>query len=110
MALTTLTLNELYEEISDLARDQGAADRVAWNELVGDVMEAHMAVGEIDLDEDTEGMKEELSAKWFQFKKEMAEEKDSDEAEIEEDTVVNDIDDEESDKKDKDALDMGDGD
>lgn len=74
MALTTLTATELYDEIADLARDQGISDREHWDELVEEVFESHLSLGEIDLDEDTEGMKEVLSGRWVSYKKEMAEE------------------------------------
>lgn len=74
MALTTLTVAELYEEIADLARDQGVSDKERWLELVEEVMESHLSLGEIDLDEDTEGMKEMLSGRWVSYKKELAEE------------------------------------
>ncbi len=64
MALTTLTGGELYQEVADLARDQGASTKDDWDELVEDVVESHLSLGEIDLDEDTEGLKETLRSKW----------------------------------------------
>lgn len=74
MALTTLTATELYDEIADLARDQGVSDKERWIELVEEVVESHLSLGEIDLDDDTEGMKEILSGRWVSYKKELAEE------------------------------------
>lgn len=68
MALTTLTRKDLYEEIADLARDQGVADQATWDELVDEVVEGHLSLGELDLDQDIEGMKESLSMGWDEYK------------------------------------------
>lgn len=82
MALTTLTADELYDEIADLARDQGVSDKERWDELAEEVLESHLSLGEIDLDEDTEGIKEIISGRWVSYKKELAEEQ-GEEAEAE---------------------------
>ena len=73
MALTTLTLADLYSEISDLARDQGIESKEQWDELVESVVEDHLDLGELDLEEDSEVMKDDLKAKWTAYKKESAE-------------------------------------
>jgi hypothetical protein len=70
MALTTLTTEDLYEEISDLARDQGVSSKEQWDEMVEDVVEDHLELGELDLDQDTEGIKDTLKARWGAYKKE----------------------------------------
>lgn len=70
MPLTTLSLEDLYAEISDLARDQGVASREAWDEMVDDVVEDHLDLGELDLDQDTEGMKDVLRTRWQNYKEE----------------------------------------
>lgn len=102
MAVTTLTPNQLYEEISDLARDQGVSEKGRWQELVEEVVESHLAMGEIDLDDDTEGMKETLSTRWAVYKGELADEQG-------EESVAAILEDEDKeDKKDKDDGDMGD--
>ncbi|HLD34226.1 MAG: hypothetical protein UY44_C0009G0005 [Candidatus Kaiserbacteria bacterium GW2011_GWA2_49_19] len=103
MALTTLTAGELYDEIADLARDQGVSDKERWLELVEEVMDSHLSLGEMDLDDDTEGMKEILSGRWVSYKKELAEEQGEESAAA----ILEDED--EEDKKDKDDDDMGDG-
>lgn len=93
MSLTTLTLEDLYAEISDLARDQGVNSKEQWDELVEDVVEDHLDLGELDLEEDSEGLKDDLRGKWSTYKKENADEED--------DLVVDEAD-SESDKKDDD--------
>jgi hypothetical protein len=82
MSLTTLTLEDLYSEIADLARDQGVSSKEQWDELVEDVVEDHLDLGELDLEEDSEGIKDDLKAKWGRFKKENT---DEDEEEVLED-------------------------
>jgi hypothetical protein len=82
MSLTTLTLADLYSEISDLARDQGINSKEQWDELVESVVEDHLDLGELDLEEDSEGIKDDLKAKWGTYKKESAE--DSEELALEE--------------------------
>lgn len=86
MAITTLTLENLYSELGDLARDQGIDNKESWDELIDEIVEGHLDLGELDLDQDTEGMKEILRARWAAFKKEMAVES------AEEDVVVEEVD------------------
>lgn len=68
MPVTTVSLADLYSEIADLARDQGVNNKEGWDELVDDVIEDHLDLGEIDLDQDTEGMKDDLRARWTTYK------------------------------------------
>ncbi len=68
MKLTTLTIDELFDEIADLAREQGASSKDTWAELVDEVVEGHLSLAEIDDDDDVEGMKEALKARWVGFK------------------------------------------
>ncbi|OGH68786.1 MAG: hypothetical protein A3I29_00330 [Candidatus Magasanikbacteria bacterium RIFCSPLOWO2_02_FULL_44_11] len=89
MAITTLTIDNLYHEIVELAREQGAQTRELWNEIVDEVVEGHIDLGELDADQNTEGMKEVLRAKWNTFREELAEEeKNKDEFEEDTTTVV----------------------
>lgn len=104
MPLTTLTTDNLYTEISDLARDQGVRSKADWLELVDDVVDDHVELGEIDIEDDVDGMKEELRVKWNIYRKESAEETGAEpEGEIEEEegSIV-------KDEKDDD-YDYGDG-
>src|SRR3989338_4806114 len=74
MKLTTLTRQELYEEIIDLAQGQGVNSQETWNELVDETVESHLDLGELDVDRDTEGLKEGLYAQYGEYKHQMAEE------------------------------------
>ncbi|HLD60959.1 MAG TPA: hypothetical protein VJA27_02390 [Patescibacteria group bacterium] len=74
MKLTTLTRQELYEEIIDLAQGQGVNSQETWNELVDETVESHLDLGELDVDQDTEGLKEGLYAQYGEYKHQMAEE------------------------------------
>ncbi len=119
MPLTTLTIDELYNEIADLARDQGIKSKTGWSELAETTIEAHMEMGEIDLDEDADGMKEDLKGRWTEFKLtangEEEEEKTEEKANLVEDKEDEyDKEDEEDDLEDDEdedlKLDFGDGD
>src|SRR3990167_4855461 len=123
MPLTTLTIDDLYNEVADLARDQGIKNKAGWTDLAETIIEDHMEMGEIDLDEDSEGMKEELRGRWLKFKatpsndeeeeggEEKAGEKDGavedKEDEYDEEDEEDDMEDEEDDDL---RLDYGDGD
>lgn len=109
MALTTLTTDDLYHEIVELAREQAATTRELWNEIVDEVVEGHVDLGELDSDQNTEGMKEVLRAKWNAFKEELAEEE-GNKDEYEEDTTTKleekeEKEDEEKEEKEEDTTD-----
>lgn len=69
MAFTpSLTQGDIYTEVCELAREQGVSNQETWGELVDEVIESHQDMGEIDMDEDTVGMKEELRTRWEEYK------------------------------------------
>jgi hypothetical protein len=68
METTTYNVDDLYNEISDVAREQGVSNQHMWREMASDIVEDHLALGEIDVDEDTESMKENLFAMWEEYK------------------------------------------
>ena len=70
MEPATLAVDDIYNEMADLARDQGIATQETWNDLVSEVVDGHSDLGEIDAEEDTEGMKRELRAMWGEYKAE----------------------------------------
>lgn len=72
MSSGELNIDDLYAEVADLARDQGVADKETWVELVEEVVEGHLDLGEIDMETDTEAMKEVLRTKWEEYKEEAA--------------------------------------
>lgn len=74
MDLTALTMEDLYSEVADLARDQSIADHDTWNALVDEVVDGHVDLGELDEDDDVEAMKETLRHRFVSFREEIAEE------------------------------------
>lgn len=64
------TLDDLYKEIAELAREQGVTSQANWDELVEEVVEDHLDLGEFDPDEDLEGMKDSLRQRWEDYKRE----------------------------------------
>ncbi len=75
--LDTLTRSELYKEIADLARDEGITSQDDWNELADEVIESHLDLGELDPDQDVEGLRAALHASWDTYQSESAPESDS---------------------------------
>jgi len=70
MKLDTLSHGELFDEIADLAREQGVADEHAWRELVGETLESHLSLGELDKDMDLENLRTILNGMWESYKRE----------------------------------------
>lgn len=68
------TVDELFQEAADLAREQGVSDEAMWAEVVDEVVEGHLALGEFDEDEDIEGIREELRKKWGEYRRETVKE------------------------------------
>lgn len=75
--LDTLNRGELYKEIADLARDEGITNQDDWNELVDEVMESHLDLGEMDPDQDVEGRRATLHSAWDEYRLESAPESES---------------------------------
>lgn len=65
-----LTMEDIYTEVCELAREQGVSDQETWKELIDELIQSHQDLAEIDMDEDTEGMKEELRTRWEEYKQE----------------------------------------
>lgn len=72
MNLETLNRGDLFQEISDLAREQGVSSKETWDELVDEVVESHLDLGELNDDEDLEGVKDALKEAWKEFELESA--------------------------------------
>lgn len=68
MNLDTLSSDELYTEIAELAREQGVASRVNWVNLVDEVVQSHLELGELDQDQPLEGHKDALYMRWETYK------------------------------------------
>jgi predicted xylose isomerase-like sugar epimerase len=64
----TLTSEDLFSEVFALAQDEGASDQEMWNDLVDEVIQAHLDLGELNPDQDIEKMKENLRFRFEEFK------------------------------------------
>lgn len=70
MNLDTLNRNDLFQEISELAREQGIATKEEWHSLVGEVVDSHLDLGEMDPDQNLSGLKDLLTEQWDEYKRE----------------------------------------
>ena len=70
MNLDTLNQGELYTEIAELARVEGIANQVEWNELVDEVLESHEDLGELNDDQALAQLKEALKLSYSQYQRE----------------------------------------
>lgn len=82
MPKNIVSFEDLYQEIAEIARENSVSSAVEWEEIVSDVIDGYLDMGEMDLDQDTEGYKVSLSLLWGRFKKESAEEELSPEEDI----------------------------
>ena len=62
-------LNSAYAEIKERAEAAPVTDREAWDEMVDDYITEKLEVGELNTDEDTQGMIEQLKARWPEYEK-----------------------------------------
>lgn len=60
----TTDINELFAELVQTARDQGALSREEWNETVEELLEERRADGELSEDADWAQMREELQGRY----------------------------------------------
>ena len=67
--LDTLNINDLYKEIADLAREQGVESDEMWNELVEQVVQSHLELGELDEDQEINAFREKLEGMWEEYKR-----------------------------------------
>ena len=68
--LDTLNSGDLYEEIADLARNEGVTDQAEWNELCDEVIDSHMEIGELSVSEDLESLRQALHLSWSEYSRE----------------------------------------
>lgn len=62
--LDTLNRGELFNEISELAREQGVSTKDTWSQLVDEVLDSHLSDAELDPDGDLVGLKTALTDMW----------------------------------------------
>lgn len=65
--LDTLSVDDLYSEICDLARERGISVEEQWNELVEAVIEDHLELGELNSDQNLMGTQEVLKSRWADY-------------------------------------------
>lgn len=62
-----LSNQDLFNEIVERGRHEGALEQEAFHQLVETVLEEHQDVGELDKDQDIELMEDELKARWAEY-------------------------------------------
>jgi len=67
--LDTLNLHDLYNEVADLARKNGVAERRGWDSLVEKVLLGHLNLAEFDEDQEIEAFKTKLQDQWDEYKR-----------------------------------------
>lgn len=67
-------INELFSEAKKRAKANGVADQEAWDGIIDEVVEEFRTNGNIDDDGDTEGMEEELRARFGEYEESVKEE------------------------------------
>ncbi len=72
--LDTLSDGELYNEIAELAREQGLATQADWANLVEEVIESHVDLAELNDDQDLEGKRSTLNGMWETYRANSGEE------------------------------------
>lgn len=62
-----MTMEALFEEIVEKGKEQMIVTKEAYDALVEEVIEDHVDLDEIDIDEDTEGLEDQLRARWDDY-------------------------------------------
>ncbi|MFA5188051.1 MAG: hypothetical protein WC460_01670 [Patescibacteria group bacterium] len=62
-------LQTAYNEIKKRAEEAPVTNKEAWDEMVDDYITERLEVGELDLDNDSQGMIEELKSMWSEYEK-----------------------------------------
>lgn len=66
--ITSFGRADLKRELFDLAQLQVPDTQEVWNDLVDEIVEGHIDLGQLDKDQDTEGMKAYLRTLWEAYK------------------------------------------
>jgi hypothetical protein len=62
-------LNESYAEIKERAQTMPVTSKEAWDDLVEEFVNEKINIGELDKDEDSQGIIENLKAMWPEYEK-----------------------------------------
>lgn len=65
----TFNLLTAYNEIKGLAEQEGIITNEAWDSFVENWVNNKIRIGELDPDQDTQGIIEDLKAKWADYHK-----------------------------------------
>lgn len=65
----SFNINQFYNEIKERAESEGVADKEGYDSLVEEYIQEKISVGEIDKDDDTDSMIEELKTRWADYEK-----------------------------------------
>lgn len=68
-----LTPDDLFHEVCDLANEHGVIDQDMWKDMVDEVVQGHLDLGELDPDQDTEEIKKDLENRWVEYRDEFVE-------------------------------------
>ncbi len=81
MEINSYTLEDVIAEVTERAETEGIATEAAWHEMVEEIVEDHVDLGQIDPDQNTEQWKEVVKHMWKDYRLEHSE---IDEAPVEE--------------------------
>jgi len=62
-------LQQAYNEIKERAEAEPITNKEAWDSLVEEYINEKLDVGELDRDEDSQGMIEDLKSMWLEYEK-----------------------------------------
>jgi len=62
-------LQAAYNEIKERAEAAPVTDKEAWDEMVDDYITERLEVGELNKDDDSQGMIEQLKSMWLEYEK-----------------------------------------
>ena len=62
-------LQQAYNEIKERAEAAPVTDKAAWDEMVDDYITERLEVGELNKDDETDDMIENLKSRWSEYEK-----------------------------------------
>ena len=68
MEVNSYTLEDVIQEVRGRAETEGVGTPSAWNEIVDEVIEDHVDLGQIDPDQNTEQWKEVVKHMWNEYR------------------------------------------
>ncbi len=72
MQINSYTLEDVIAEVRERAETEGVGDEATWHEVVEEVVEDHVDLGQIDPDQNTEQWKEVVKHMWKDYRLERA--------------------------------------